>query len=228
MQENIIGSTCVTNTSRSPILLLTYHWRQIYSTPPPLLHAHAPGDWLKWQVNNQNRFYKLSSLISWWVHIKIGFSWSTHNFTCEPPALNVPSPLPAVLEGDENPDIYKALPGPTGGHYQEHKPCYICLPVIPRPMMVIQMTGVPSWNWRVKLVRIWNEPRHEKTCLRGFRQSEFQISLLHYILPYNTFLKLKNKGTDQAVIPIPQKQVFSRGGPNITRLIICTFALFLW
>ena len=52
-------------------------------------------------------------------------------------------------------------------------------------------------------------PRREKTCLRGFRQSEFQTSLLSYRdkpenynftcskYTYNTFQKANNKGADQ-------------------------------
>ena len=51
-------------------------------------------------------------------------------------------------------------------------------------------------------------PRREKTCLRGFRQSEIQTSLLSYRdllenwnftstkITYDTFKKANNKGAD--------------------------------
>ena len=55
------------------------------------------------------------------------------NFHVGASSIKCALPLPAVLEGDENPDIYKALLGPTVGHYREHKPRYICFGLSPAP-----------------------------------------------------------------------------------------------
>ena len=61
------------------------------------------------------------------------------------------------------------------------------------------------------LVKIINGPRREKSCLRGFHQSEFQTSLLSYRdylenwnsicskFTYDSFQKANNKGADQTV-----------------------------
>ena len=82
-------------------------------------------------------------------------------------------------------------------------------------------------------------PRCKKTCLWGFRQSEFQTSLLSFWnwnytctctcskFTYHTFQKVNNEGADQTapmwglvfafVVWKPRRQVFSRRGPYIIK-----------
>ena len=95
-------------------------------------------------------------------------------------------------------------------------------------------------------------PRREKTCLRGFRQSEFQTSLLRYRdylenwnftcakFTYDTFQIANNKAlirlrgcagwSAPVLFANPRRQVFSRRGPfiitlNIWKMSQLTFAM---
>ena len=93
-----------------------------------------------------------------------------------------------------------------------------------------------SWTLSDIWIKLFG-PRREKTCLRGFRQSEFQTSLTNYRdqlenknftcskIIYDTFQKANNKDADQTarmrrlvcacVVRKPPKTGFLASGPKL-------------